>query len=252
MSRSQAFAVIEARQRREAFMRDFKASQASDLRQKLNVEWELKGNEKIYQKELFRALDKVEAQHNDTLVERRRRLAELLSGEQARYEEMLGSLTETDGQRRERLICKAKELRALREAERRADIAKRTDRLFRESIDQLREAESRLKVMQVSDARFSQLEEAKRKRENESAEDAFFSQQALEAQRLAIERSQRDLEAVYVSGEKLKRDLAVQVEGNKMRKSQKAEEQRCENAEFKRLVHEEHLQATQKSAARRQ
>ncbi|CCW65054.1 unnamed protein product [Phytomonas sp. EM1] len=252
MSRGQAFAVIEARQRREAFMREFEASQASELRQKLNVEWELKGNAKIYQKELFRVLDKVEARHNDTLVERRKRLADLLCREQAQYDHMLANLTETDGQRRERLIRKAKELRARREEERRADIAQRTDRLFREKIDQLREAESRLKVMQVSDARFSQLEEAKRRRENEAEEDAFFAQQAMEAQRLAIERTQRDLEVAYVSGEKLKRDLAAQVEGNAMRKSQAAEEQQRENEEFKRLVHEEHVQEMQKRAARRQ
>ncbi|EPY31328.1 coiled-coil domain containing 11 [Angomonas deanei] len=251
MSRVNAAAAVEARQRREQFMQDFNASKAVEQRDRLKADWEVKGDTKIAQRQVLQKLDRIQAQHKDTLVARRARLAELLLREKERYEQMMSGLAETDDERRERLIRKARELREKREEQKKIDNQSRHDRLFREKIDPLRLAESRLKVMQVADERYQQLELPKQRREEEKAEEEYFNQQAAEAQRLANERAQRDLELRYQRTERLKGDLASQVEGNRMRRDMERQEKERDDAEFYRLLHEERVVEAQKKAAQR-
>ncbi|EPY34277.1 hypothetical protein STCU_01693 [Strigomonas culicis] len=164
---------------------------------------------------------------------------------------MLSGLAETDEERRERLIRRARELKAERAALRQVDNQARHDRLFREQIDTLRLAESRLKVMQVADLRYDQLSLAERRKAEEDAERAYFEQQAAEALRLANERAQRDLELRHQRVEHLQRDLTAQVEGNTLRREAAADEKRRDDEEFYRLLHEERIVEAQKQAAKR-
>lgn len=233
-------------------MEKFNAEQAVQDRQKRTVNWELKGNDRFEQREVLHYLDEIQAQHNDVLVARRRRLAELLNSEGALHTSMMASLPETDAQRRERLIRAAQELRATREAAKKADSGARHDRLFREKIDSLRQAESRLRVMQVADARYAQMDAAAARRQQESAEETFFAQQAAEAQRVATEREQRDLEAQYMRTQRMKDDLAAQVAGNQQRHAAAQEEARRDHEEFQRLLHEEQVTEQQRRLARRE
>lgn len=252
MPRHQTLLAIEARQRREAFLTKYTAEQAALERQTLAVKWEVKGGERNEQRDVLRNLDVVQAQHNDVLVERRRRLAELLSNENKEYERLMANLSETDEQRRERLLRKAQELRAQREEAKRMLCGARHDRLFREKIDCLRQAESRLKVLQVTDARFDQLDAAEAKRQSEKAEEEYFSQQTAESQRLATERMQNDLELQYQRAQRLKGDLAAQVAGNAYRKGIEKEETLRETEEFYRLLHEEQAAEARKKLERRE
>jgi cilia- and flagella-associated protein 53 len=233
-------------------MEKFNAEKALQDRQKRTVDWELKGNERFQQREVLQCLDEIQAQHNDVLVARRRRLAELLNSENALHTSMMASLPETEAQRRERLIRKAQELRAKREEAKKADNGTRQDRLFRERIDCLRQAESRLRVMQVADARFDQMDAAAARRRQEAEEEKFFAQQAADAQRLATERVQRDLEQQYARTQRMKEDLAAQVSGNAQRKAQAKEEAQRDTEEFYRLLHEEQATETQKRLARKE
>ncbi|CAJ1025342.1 Trichohyalin-plectin-homology domain containing protein, putative [Leishmania lindenbergi] len=243
---------IEARQRRESFMEKFTAEQTVQNRQKHTVEWELRGNERHEQKEVLEYMDVIQAQHNDVLIARRRRLAELLARENALHTSMMTGLPETDAQRRERLIRKAQELRAKREEAKRVDIDARHDRLFRAKIDCLRQAESRLKVMQVADARYEQIDAVAERRRQDAAEDEFYAQQAAEAQRVATERVQRDLELKYTRKQRMIEDLAAQVEGNRQRKEMEKEEAARDTEEFYRLLHEEQAQETRKRLQRQE
>ncbi|KAG5478770.1 hypothetical protein LSCM1_06174 [Leishmania martiniquensis] len=241
---------IEARQRRENFMERFNAEQAAQERQKRTVEWELRGNERHKHQEVLQYMDVIQAQHNDTLVARRRRLAELLTQENELHMSMMTGLPETDTQRRERLIRKAQELRAKREEAKRVDNGARHDRLFRAKIDCLRQAESRLKVMQVADARYDQMAAAEERRRQEAAEAEFYAQQSAEAQRVATEREQRDLEAKYQRTQRMIGDLAAQVAGNRHRKELEKEEARRDTEDFYRLLHEEQAQEARKRLQR--
>ncbi|RNF05603.1 hypothetical protein TraAM80_04431 [Trypanosoma rangeli] len=239
MPNPSALALIEARQRRKAEQLLFDKAQAEDCRLRLAANWEVRGDAVIEQKDLMRHLDNVQAQHDDALVARRKRLAGMLLQERADHDAMLNKLAETDEQRRERLIKKARELREQHSEDLRADAQRRHDRLFRDKIDSLRLAESRLRVMQVSAARFEQLALAERRREEQKHEDDFFAQQRLEEQRMMNERARRDLEMLHLGRENTKRALAAQVEGNKARKAQAMAEKQREDEEFNRVLEEE-------------
>lgn len=244
--------AIEKRQKREQFFAEFDKQQASANRTNNAILGERKNQNLMRQNELFRILDVVQARRNDTLVERRKRLAELLNNELEEHNKLLSHLTESDEQRRERLISKAKALRERREMEKKLDTERCNDRLFREKIDVLRQAESRLRVMQVADARFEQIEAARQKKEEEAKEEEFFAQQANEAYRLACERTRHDLENIYQRNQQVRADLAAQVEGNKMRREMEKEEKKKEDEEFYRLLHEERVAEAQKQLARKQ
>lgn len=236
MPRASALAAIEARQRRELEQRSFNKAHAEDCRLRLAALWETRGDTVIERKDLMRHLDRVQAQHDDALVARRQRLADLLLRERAEQESMLSGIAETEEQRRERLIQRARELREQQQEDTRIDTQKRHKRLFREKIDALRLAESRLKVMQVADARFEQLALAERRRAEEKLDEMYFDQLQQEAQRLSNEREQRDLEQVHRKREETKEALAAQVRGNEMRKAQQEAERQQENDEFNRAV----------------
>ncbi|KAG5504485.1 hypothetical protein JKF63_04937 [Porcisia hertigi] len=241
---------MEARQKREAFMEKFNAESALGERWCRTVEWETRGNARNEQREVLQYMDVIQAQHNDVLVARRRRLAELLLRENEQHAVMMKGLQETDTQRRERLIRKAQELRARREEAKQADIGARHDRLFRSKIDCLRQAESRLKVMQVTDERYDQMDAAAERRRQEAAEAEMYAQQAAEAQRLAVERLQHDLEHQYNRKQCMLGDLAAQVAGNRLRKEKEKEEACRENEEFYRLLHEEQAEEARKRLQR--
>eukprot|EP00796_Vickermania_ingenoplastis_P009736 gene9737-6824_t len=252
MGRNAAMSAITQRQKREQYLQEFSSEKASDTRWETFIDKEKKNTSRLNHTEMFRILDKVQAQHNNNLVARRKRLAEMLLREREEYDKMLSNLTETDEQRRERLLVKAKALREKRELEKKLDTERSNNRLFREKIDILRQAESRLRVMQVADGRFEQIEAEKQRKKDLEEEEAYFAQQALEAQRLACERSRQDLEKQYLRNQNMKLDLDAQVEGNQMRKEMEKEQKRKDDEEFYRLLHEERVAEAQKTLARKE
>lgn len=244
-------AAIEARQRQEDHVREYARVQATNDRQRMIADWEIKSTKVVSTKELYRHMDTAQAQHDDVLVARRERLAELLLREKAEHEAMLANLNETDEQRRERLTQQARELRTQREALRKEEAAKKLDQLFRESNDVLRQADSRIKAMQVADQRREQLEEIQRRREQERAMQRFYEEQKDEADRQQRERAQRDLEAIHNRTCQMQKDLEVQVAANKNRALEDKERQKKEDEEFFRLLKEEQERNASKDAARR-
>ena len=92
-------------------LKNCSAVAAEHTKLKLLGQWEDKSTRKMKQTELFQRMDEVQARHDDILVERRRRLAELLLREKEEHDRMLANLTESDDQRRERLMQKARDLR---------------------------------------------------------------------------------------------------------------------------------------------
>lgn len=251
MGRNAAMVAIEKRQKREQYLAEFGAEKAAATRLNTFIDAEKRTGGRMNANEAYRILDQIQAQHNESLVARRKRLAELLLREREECESMLSHLTETDDLRRERLLAKARALREKREEEKKADTKKCTDRLFRETIDELRQAESRLRVMQVADGRYQQIEAEQQKKAEEAEDEEYFNQQAAEAQRKACLRARQDEEVKYRLQEQRKADLAAQVEGNEMRRELERQQKERDNEEFYRQVHEERVKETQKTLARR-
>mmetsp|Transcript_81550 Transcript_81550/g.95069 ORF Transcript_81550/g.95069 Transcript_81550/m.95069 type:complete len:494 (-) Transcript_81550:187-1668(-) len=249
---SNPMAAIEARQRQEEHVRDYSRVQATNDRQRMIADWEIKTTKVVQSRELYRHMDSVQAQHDDVLVERRQRLAELLLREKEQHEAMLANLNETDEQRRERLTQQARELRTQRETLRQDEANRQKERLFRETSDTLRQTESRVRTLQVADARREQLDEMRRRKEEEADMNRFYEQQKAEQDRQQRERARRDLEAIHEGAEQMKRDLGRQVSANQRRLEEEKQRQAAEDAEFFALLKEEQTRNAEKDAARKQ
>nr|CCC90419.1 conserved hypothetical protein [Trypanosoma congolense IL3000] len=244
-------ASVYARRQREEQQRACEKARADESRMRLGVNFEIRSEKVCGRRDLMRRLDLMQAKHDDALVARRQRLAALLLREKDEHEAMLNNLAETDEQRRERLIRKARELRAQQQQHLRVDAQKRHDRLFLDKIDSLRLAESRLKIMQIADSRFQQLELAEKRKQEKKREEEFFAQQREEENRLANERAKFDLEEEYKRKQAVSRALDAQVEGNKMRARQKQLEVQQENDAFNRAVEEEKAAEAQRRMEQR-
>lgn len=117
------------------------------------------------------------------------RLAQLLEDEQEQYEREIESTFETPEQRKARLFARAKELRAKREAARKKEVARRDFERLRAGTDDLRKMDSDHLLLTATRERAAQLEEARRKAEEEAKEE---ERAAIEWERLRQEKIARE------------------------------------------------------------
>lgn len=245
-------AAIELRQRQEDVVRDYARVAAENGRQKMIADWEIKSSKTVASKELFRHMDNIQAQTDDVLVARRQRLAELLISEKAAHDQMLANLAETDDQRRERLTQQARELRSHREELRQEEAQRLLDQRFRSQSDALRQAESKVKGLQVADERYEQLQDLERRRDEARRMDQFYNDQKNAMEREQRERAQKDLEAMHQRTQKMHNDLRVQVASNEVRREEDKTRKKEDDAEFFRLLRAEESANATKEAGKRQ
>lgn len=188
---------IGVRQRKEEHFARFSSVAQEHAKQRLATHWEIASDAKIEQKRLVAAMDAVQAKHDDLLVARRKRLAQLLEEEHEMHEKMLSQLIVTDEARREKLIQKARDLRAKREEDRQDEGKRQKDRLFREQAALIRGAESRIKVLHVADQRQAQLDLKERLKAQKDEEDRVYAQQLQTQFDKQTQRCQQDLEGIY-------------------------------------------------------
>jgi hypothetical protein len=202
---------IALRQRQEEALERFAAAARDESRHRMQTLWELSTDAKIEGNRLSTAMDSVQAKHDDLLIARRKRLAQLLESEHQQYETMLDKLVVTDEARREKLMQKARDLRAQRELVRQEEAERQQARRFRQETALLRGAESRIKVLHVADMRAQQVEENERRRELQAAEEALRVRQLEEQMQRQAERQQQDLENQYKRNQETTRALDIQV-----------------------------------------
>ena len=245
-------AAIEMRQRQEDVVRDYARVAAENGRQKMIADWEMKSSKTVASKELFRHMDRIQAQSDDILVARRQRLADLLVAEKAEHDQMLANLAETDDQRRERLTQQARELRSHREELRQQESQRLLEQRFRSQNDSLRQAESKVKALQVADERYEQLDEIERRREEARRLDQFYNDQKNAMEQAQRERAQKDLENMHQRTQKMQNDLRVQVAANQYRREEDKAQKQEDDAEFFRLLRAEEEANATKEAKKRQ
>lgn len=251
MSRRNPTAAIEARQRQDLEVRKYNQAAAENVRQKMISSWESKTSKTVESKELLRNIDAVQAKHDDILVLRRNRLAELLVKEKEEHDDMLANLGESDEQRRERLMQKARDLRSQREELRQVEANTKRDQLFREN-EIVRQAESKIKILYTADQRHEQLIQLAQRREEEKAEEEYFNQLGGEALRKQNARARADLEATHTRAIQTQKDLAVQCDANQRRSIEQRARQQQEDSEFARSVQAEKAASDAKDARRRE
>ena len=218
MSKHNPTRQIELRQRGEDHVSKFQGVAAQHQRLKLSANWETKTQSRIETNHMARAMDVVQARHDEVLVARRQRLTELLQDERKQHEYMLENMAVTDDQRRERLMQQARDLRAKRETLRKGEATAQKDRRFREQSALVREAESHIKVLHVAEERKQQIEEKQRRKEAEREESAFWEEQQREEMRKQALRSQADLQRLHTRAQDTRKNLDVQVRHNEERR----------------------------------
>ena len=176
---------------------------------------------------------------------------DLLVAEKAEHDQMLANLAETDDQRRERLTQQARELRSHREELRQQESQRLLEQRFRSQNDSLRQAESKVKALQVADERYEQLDEIERRREEARRLDQFYNDQKNAMEQAQRERAQKDLENMHQRTQKMQNDLRVQVAANQYRREEDKAQKQEDDAEFSVGYAEEEANAT-KEAKKRQ
>lgn len=225
---------------------------AENSKMKMMGRWESSTAKRVASTEYYQAMDRIQARQDDVLVQRRERLAAMLLQERAEHDEMIAGLAETDEQRKERLMQHARDLRKQREEHRVAQSNCKKDQLAVQRSAAVREAESRLKVLQAADERHRQLEANQQARINKEEEERFFTEQWLEQQKLQNARARQDLENQHVRNRQRQADLALQVENNDVRKEEEKARLRADDAEFFRLLKEDQQKEFEKQELRRQ
>jgi hypothetical protein len=134
----------------------------------------------------------------ENLLERRRRLAEMLNSEMAQWEEEALSRVETQEDRKARIMERAYKLRDQRDKAREEYIQECYNRQWRDACDDARLLDSQSLTKHMSDERLRQIEEKRRNKQTLSAEenswiDAWKQQLAIQEENSnAKERKRAD------------------------------------------------------------
>jgi hypothetical protein len=126
------------------------------------------------------------------LNERRKRLAELYTVEEAQYERELKTNIETPEQVREKMGARLIELKEKREVERLEMVSQCTERQFRMTNDELRLADKDLYERQTLLAREDQLKEKKDKISAKIMEEHVYSALWEQDRNKKLEREERE------------------------------------------------------------
>jgi len=141
-----------------------------------NAEWEIKTLGMIENLQAQRRFHGIRQADEAALNSRRRRLAEMLGEEQARFSEQLAALDESPSERKARMESRAAELKEKRENERLAYVRQQYERQWRMACDPLREQESKEILKATNAARAYQIGEKMKQLELEEQENRAFDE----------------------------------------------------------------------------
>lgn len=170
----------------------------------------------------------MESKHQASLQERRRKLAEKLSAEQAAYEKEMVDREETPAQRMSRMGARAFELKTRREDQRKAMVQEKLYQQWRAGIDDLRTMDSRIVELKTIADRDYQLDEKAAIKAEERAHDEFYDRLWHEGYLAKIEREEREKALKRERNEQQTRTLSVQLQ---MKHSKIQDERADEDAE---------------------
>ena len=92
------------------------------------------------------------------------------------YKEEIRRMRPSAAEVKQEMIRKVTELKSQREAARRADVAEKMDRRFKESADELRKIESDIKEIETKHERDVQMVEKQRNMERQYAEEMIYAE----------------------------------------------------------------------------
>ena len=180
------------------------------------ADWETKTAKRIETNRAVTYFNKMKAEAEEKLGERRRRLAAKLSREQSQYEVEVENSFETSEQRAARLAERALQLKADRD--KRMDKAREEARArqFRDSCDELRGKDKQIVAELINEYRMQQIKMKEEKREKEHADSMSFAKSAKMENIRKKEREDSELAQRAAKNQEIKSILDQQVSEKKM------------------------------------
>jgi hypothetical protein len=183
--------VLIQRRKQEAARQAMANSVKEDFLVGASAEWEMRTDAKLKQRAVQARYDSIRAQDKAALIERRRRVAQMLMAEEAEFQRQVDALDEGPAERRVRMETRARELRDKREAERKAYVEEQLERQWRLGCDELRNADSVNIAKACDQARGYQIEERLQLLALQQQQEKIFAEQWLTD---AAAKEKRELE----------------------------------------------------------
>jgi len=197
--------------------------------------WENKTVDVLRNNRVKAKVNLIEAQQKSELTERRRRLAKMLSEEQAIYEKEMVEKEGTAQQRMDKMAMRAYELKKRREDERKAFVQNKLYQQWRAGIDELRTMDSKIVELKTLAARDFQLQEKQVIRDEDKAAEDFYDKLWHEGYLAKIEREEREAVMREERNDQQKATLAVQLQMKKELIDEEKSKEAEEVVEMKRL-----------------
>lgn len=224
---------ITKRQEREKKEETLISQNMEQLAKTQMAAWENKTVDKIRANKVEEKVNYIKGMQEDKLKARRKMLAQMLADEQRAYEEEMVSKEETPQQRMEKMAVRAYELKKRREDERQSIVQEKLYQQWRESIDELRYADSKLFELHTLASRDAQSQEKKAAAEQEARENAVFEALWQEGYHAKVEREEREKELKKERNEQAKQTLEAQLNLKKIKEQEAAEVEKLEREEMK-------------------
>eukprot|EP00929_Paragymnodinium_shiwhaense_P083262 TRINITY_DN442_c0_g2_i1.p1 TRINITY_DN442_c0_g2~~TRINITY_DN442_c0_g2_i1.p1 ORF type:complete len:498 (-),score=242.21 TRINITY_DN442_c0_g2_i1:223-1716(-) len=197
--------------------------------------WENKMVDVIRNNRVKDKVNVIQAQQKADLQGRRRRLAKMLSEEQASYEREMVDNEESPQQRMDKMAVRAFELKKRREDERKAFVQNKLYQQWREGIDELRTMDSKIVELKTLAARDFQLQEKQVIRDEDKSHDDFYDRLWHEGYMAKIEREEREHQMREERNDQQKATLAVQLQMKKEVLDEERQKELEEVDELKKL-----------------
>ncbi|PRP76695.1 hypothetical protein PROFUN_14964 [Planoprotostelium fungivorum] len=185
-------------------------SNFDQLRQK--AEWEATSHMKMKQAQVRDKFHTLVAEESYALERRRKKLADLLTYEAEQYQKELDESQETSEMRQERMLARARELKAKREEERKKFAQEQLDRRWRDESDELRHLASQDLAERVRIERLGQLKQREEKLQREQEEQRYYDDLWEKDRQVKMNREKQETERRKKSAESTLSILSHQIQ----------------------------------------
>lgn len=239
--------MIEQRRIAEEAYRRMEASLAREKRSRDIANFEVNTTKKIEKRTKQEIFDRLRRENEISLLSRRQELSELYNSEIEEWKNEMYNNTETQADRKERIMERAYALRDAREKARQKQVEEAYDLRWRESCDDARTLDSKSLEIFMNNERVKQMEEKKKRKEEQSLnEDAWI----IEWNKQLDEMTQRDKSKTdyrHMKQQEMVNGLKDQMKYNNNRKKEEFEQTRyADNIEIntirKQLAEEREIQ----------
>lgn len=237
--------AIRERQRHEAKHEALVASNLDQTKVEHKAHWENKCTSLHRANAIKRKVADVMRARADSLMERRKKLGQLLAMEQKQYEKETVESEETPQERLQKTAKRAIELKMKRENERQRVVQEKKYQQWREGVDELRQADSQLFCYEVLAARDGQAYEKSLRKDVQAVEDEHWNKLEQASYLAKLEREKKEEDLTRKRNQEMGKVLEFQVGMKQREQDEERAKVLLEEDEMKRLWAEQRIEANE-------